>query len=72
MGRKVIHAPDGGSIPGSLCQEPTGDVSTLERDVDCPECLDQLEDSERTFAQLARTLEALRADPAGAGQTSVR
>ena len=43
MARKVIHAPDGAMIPGSLCQEPTGDVSTFECDVDCADCLDLLE-----------------------------
>lgn len=72
MARKVIHAPDGGAIPGSLCEEPTGDVSTLESDVDCPECLDQLASSERTFDRLARPLNALRAYPAAAGDTSER
>ena len=64
MVRKVIHAPDGAAIPGSLCEEPTGDVSTIENDVDCPECLDQLETSEKTFNQLVRTLRDLRAFPA--------
>lgn len=34
----TTHAPDGGSIPGALCEEPTGDVSIRENEVDCPEC----------------------------------
>jgi hypothetical protein len=34
MTRNRIHAPDGGSIPGSLCEEPTGDVSTFECDAE--------------------------------------
>ncbi|OHU12833.1 hypothetical protein BKG75_17630 [Mycobacteroides chelonae] len=57
MAHKVIHAPDGGSIPNALCEEPTGDVSTFESDIDCPECLDGLEEGERTFAQLVRPVE---------------
>lgn len=72
MARNVIHAPDGAMIPGSLCQEPTGDVSTFECDVDCSDCLDLLEESDRTFAQLARPLSALRAYPAAAGVLGVR
>lgn len=61
MARKVTHAPDGGAIPGPLCEEPTGDVSTFENDVDCPECLDRLEMSEKNFDRLARPLRNLRA-----------
>jgi hypothetical protein len=72
MALKVIHAPDGATIPGSLCEEPTGDVSTFESDVDCPECLDRLEESERTFDQLARPLKDLRAYPAPAGLIGAR
>lgn len=60
MSRKVIHAPDGGSVPGALCQERSGDVTTSEHDVDCGECLDALERSDQTFEQLARPLSALR------------
>lgn len=56
MARSRIHAPDGGSIPGALCQEPTGDVAAAESDVDCPECLDQLEASPKSFDQLAQPL----------------
>lgn len=56
--RPTTHAPDGGSIPGALCEEPTGDVSIRENDVDCPECLDELEKKgARTFAELARPIE---------------
>ncbi|WP_442929119.1 DUF7446 family protein [Mycobacterium sp. MS1601] len=56
MVRRFIHAPDGGSIPGALCQEPTGDVASSESDVDCPECLDRLEASPKSFDQLAQPL----------------
>lgn len=72
MARKVIHAPDGAMIPGSLCQEPTGDVSTFECDVDCADCLDLFEESERPFDQLARPLKALRAYPAADALIGVR
>lgn len=47
-------------------------MSIFESDVDCLECLDQLEESEKTFDQLARALKALRGYPAAAGQVSVR
>ncbi len=60
MARPVVHAPDGGTIPGSLCEEPTGDATTIESDIDCPDCLDQLERSERSFQNLARPLSELR------------
>lgn len=70
MRSKPTHAPDGGSIPGSLCQEPTGDVTTTERDVDCPDCLDLLDSSDRTFTQLAEQLEALRSFPSAGPRTT--
>jgi hypothetical protein len=38
-----IHAPDGGIVGHSLCQNPAGDVTEYERDVTCPECLSELE-----------------------------
>lgn len=57
---KVIHAPDGGSITGALCQEVTGDVTAAERDVNCGECLDALDRSDRSFEQLAQPLNELR------------
>lgn len=63
MMRTPTHAPEGGSIPGALCEEPTGDVSTHESDVDCPECLDELAQSGNTFKQLAHHLEELRSQP---------
>lgn len=72
MARKVIHAPDGAAIPGSLCEEPTGDVSTIENDIDCTECLDQLEASEKTFDQFAQPLRNLRTFPAEARPVGVR
>ncbi|SHX98371.1 Uncharacterised protein [Mycobacteroides abscessus subsp. abscessus] len=54
MSRIVVHAPDGGWIPGSLCQEPTGDLSIYEADVTCLDCLDVLEESNQTFGDLAK------------------
>ncbi len=57
MAHKVIHAPDGGSIPHALCEEPTGDVSIRASEVDCPDCLDEIEEGERTFAQLVGPVE---------------
>lgn len=60
LARRVIHAPDGGSITGALCQEVTGDVTTAERDVNCGECLDALDRSDRSFGQLAQPLKDLR------------
>ncbi|MDM3927857.1 MULTISPECIES: hypothetical protein [Mycobacterium avium complex (MAC)] len=48
-----IHAPDGGSIPGALCQEPTGDVSIVEDEVTCSDCLHELDEGERSFVDLA-------------------
>lgn len=72
MARKVTHAPDGGAIPGPLCEEPTGDVSTFENDVDCPECLDRLEMSERTSTgSPGRSGICVRSE-AAAGQIGVR
>ena len=56
MARIVTHAPDGGSIPRALCEEPAGDVSTHEDDVTCLDCLDPVEESDRTFAQLAEPI----------------
>lgn len=66
MASKVTHAPDGAAFPGSLCEEPRGDVSTIQNDVDCPECLDQLDVSEKPFDELAQPLKNLRAFPAAA------
>ncbi len=60
MGRIVVHAPDGGSVTGALCQEASGDVTTVERDVDCSDCLDALDRSDRSFEQLAQPLSELR------------
>lgn len=60
MARTVVHAPDGSSITGALCQEVTGDVATAERDVNCGECLDALDRSDRSFEQLAQPLKDLR------------
>lgn len=38
-----IHAIDGGMFGHALCEEPTGDSTTYERDVTCSDCLDLLE-----------------------------
>ena len=56
MAHTRIHAPDGGSIPGALCQEPTGDVSIVEDEVTCSDCLYELDEGERSFADLARPI----------------
>lgn len=37
-----VHAPDGGSIPGALCEQD-GDLTTFRRDVTCPDCDDILD-----------------------------
>lgn len=55
-----VHAPDGGSIPAALCEEPSGDVADQEHGVDCPECLDQLDQETRTFHQLAAPIQHTR------------
>jgi hypothetical protein len=56
-----VHAPDGGIVCGSLCENPTGDTTTLESDVTCGECLDILEELPAgTFEHLARRTAELR------------
>ncbi len=60
LARTIIHAPDGDSVTGSLCHEVSGDVTTVEHDVNCGECLDALDRSDRPFEQLARPLDELR------------
>ncbi len=37
-----VHAPDGGSIPGALCEQD-GDLTTFRQDVTCPDCDDILD-----------------------------
>jgi hypothetical protein len=57
----VVHAPDGGIVCGSLCEEPTGDTTTIENHVSCTECLDILEElPSGTFERLARPTAQLR------------
>lgn len=58
--RTSIHAPDGDSVTGSLSQEVSGDVTTVQCDVNCGECLDALGRSDRSFEQLAQPLNELR------------
>lgn len=41
-----VHAPDGGTIPGALCEQD-GDLTTVRRDVTCPEC-DEILDADYT------------------------
>lgn len=43
MAGLLIHAPDGGMMGYPLCQSKEGDTTDYEQDVDCPECLDELE-----------------------------
>lgn len=62
MPNPAIHAPHGSTLcPGALCESPSGDVTTRECDVDCPDCLDLLAESSTGFQQLARGTQALRA-----------
>lgn len=57
----AIHAPDGGIVAGALCQELSGDTTTIEADVSCPECLDALEALPAgRFERLARHTAELR------------
>ena len=56
MAAPLIHAPDGGVLGHALCQNPTGDVTTTERDVTCPDCDDELEQGNTTFARLTAAL----------------
>ena len=52
--RPFIHAPDGGSFGHALCENPRGDVTEYERDVDCGECLDALERADVGLLQRMR------------------
>ena len=46
MARILVHAPDGGIFRRALCENPEGDVTDYEQDVDCSDCLDTLEEAE--------------------------
>lgn len=51
----VIHAIDGGMFGHALCEEPTGDSTTFERDVTCGECCDLVEAADQSLlARLQR------------------
>jgi len=52
--RPVIHAPDGGIVGHALCENPRGDVTDYERDVDCPDCLDALDGADIALRQRLR------------------
>ncbi len=56
---RFVHAPDGGMVPGSLCEQG-GDTTIYRGDVDCGECLDLLEAEPRRWDQLARCTAELR------------
>lgn len=59
--RTVVHAPDGGIAVGALCQEPTGDTTTIHSDVSCPDCLDALDElPPGRFTQVSRHTIELR------------
>lgn len=60
MSAPQIHAPDGGIFGHALCEEPTGDTTIWEHDVTCSDCLDLLEVSEQSWAQLTAELDRLR------------
>jgi hypothetical protein len=55
--RTHVHAPDGYTIPGSLCEQD-GDTTIHQRDVDCPDCLDMMEHAD--WPTLIRSTEELR------------
>lgn len=61
MPRSDGHAPVGGLIPAALCEAPQGDVTTVQSDVTCTECLDAYDASGRSWAWLARHVVGLRA-----------
>jgi hypothetical protein len=52
--RPPIHAPDGGIVGHALCENPHGDVTDYERDVDCPDCLDALDEADVSLRQRMR------------------
>lgn len=56
---RYLHAPDGGMIPGSLCQGG-GDVTTFLNDVDCGDCHYILEKNPIPWDRLAYQLRQLR------------
>lgn len=58
---RFIHAPDGGGVPGSLCQRD-GDLTAARCEVTCPECDDILdaEFTEGDWGRLAASFAALR------------
>jgi hypothetical protein len=60
---KNVHAPDGGMIPGSLCEQD-GDTTIYRDHVDCPDCLDILDgmpgQGSYDWAAMVRTTEELR------------
>lgn len=64
MTRSFVHAPDGSKFyPGALCENRTGDCTATFDDVDCPECLDLLEElPEDAFPRFARCLEQFQQD----------
>lgn len=58
---RFIHAPDGGGVPGSLCQRE-GDLTAASCEFTCPEC-DDILDAEFTqggWGRLAASFAALR------------
>jgi hypothetical protein len=58
--RGDVHAIDGGALRGALCEEPTGDSTDREREVTCPDCLDQLEETDWTDPRPASRASRLR------------
>ena len=57
--KRLVHAPDGAMIPGSLC-EGEGDTTTHFGDVTCPDCLDAYDVHPRNWAWLTRTTNQIR------------
>ena len=62
MSAPVVHAPDGGSIVGALCEEPTGDVALDLDGVNCPDCLDILDSGVVHWSSLVGQLTGWRAN----------
>lgn len=54
-----VHAPDGGSIPGTLCGQD-GDLTTVRQDVTCPDC-DDILDADYTASDWPRLIRGFAA-----------
>ncbi len=66
MTRSFVHAPDGSRFhPGTVCENRAGDCTATFVDLDCPECLDLVEElGAGAFPRFARCLEQFQQDMA--------